>query len=91
MTPPADDFPCNHFVELVTAYLDGALPADETARLEEHLRVCPGCESVLEQFRTVIRITGRIGEADVEALTPAAREPIMSAFRQWAVARGTTG
>ena len=29
MTPPADDFPCNQFVELVTEYLEGALSSDE--------------------------------------------------------------
>ena len=25
MTPPVDDFPCNHFVEVVTEYLEGAM------------------------------------------------------------------
>ena len=70
MTPPADDFPCNLFVELVTEYLDGALPADETRRLEEHLAICGGCESVLEQFRVLIRTSGAVlAVADVDALT----------------------
>jgi anti-sigma factor RsiW len=87
MTPPVDDFPCSRLVELVTEYLDGALPADETARLEEHLRMCGGCESVLDQFRVVIRLTGRLGEEAVELLADAQREPIMSAFRDWAAQR----
>ncbi len=87
MTPPADDFPCNLFVELVTEYLEGALSSDETQRLEEHLAICGGCESVLEQFRVVIRMTGALAEDDVDALTPAQREPVMSAFREWATAR----
>jgi anti-sigma factor RsiW len=84
MTPPVDDFPCNRFVELVTEYLDGALPADETRRLEEHLQLCGGCESVLEQFRAIIRMTGALDEHDVDALTPAQREPVMAVFRKWA-------
>jgi anti-sigma factor RsiW len=87
MTPPVDDFPCNRFVELVTEYLDDALPADETRRLEEHLQICVGCESVLDQFRAVIRVSGALAESDVDALAPAQREPVMSAFREWAAER----
>ena len=88
MTPPVDDFPCNLFVELVTEYLDGALSAEDTRRLEEHLEICGGCETVLEQFRAVIYIAGALHEADVDALTTAQREPVMAAFRDWASARG---
>ena len=87
MTPPVDDFPCNLFVELVTEYLDGALPADETARLEAHLEICGGCVGVLEQFRAIVTITGHLAEADVDALTDAQREPVMTAFREWAAQR----
>jgi anti-sigma factor RsiW len=87
MTPPVDDFPCNLFVELVTEYLDGALPADETERLEEHLAVCGGCESVLDQFRAVIRTSGALREHDVAALAPDARDRVMTAFREWASTR----
>jgi hypothetical protein len=87
MTPPVDDFPCNEFVELVTEYLDGALPAAEVVRLEDHLTICGGCASVLEQFRTVIRLSGRLSQSDVEALAPSDREPVMAAFRTWAATR----
>jgi len=87
MTPPVDDFPCNHFVEVVTDYLDGALAPDEARRLEEHLAICDGCQSVLEQFRVILRITGRIGEEDVAELAPEQREPLTAAFRDWAASR----
>ena len=87
MTPPVDDFPCNEFVELVTDYLDGAMPPTEARRLEEHLAICGGCRKVLEQFQAVIRLSGRLSEADVDALPPAAREPVMAAFREWAADR----
>jgi anti-sigma factor RsiW len=87
VTPPVDDFPCNEFVELVTAYLDGALPADDARRLEEHLTVCAGCESVLEQFRTVIALGGRLHDDDVDALPASQRESVMAAFRSWAASR----
>jgi anti-sigma factor RsiW len=87
MSPPADDFPCNEFVEKVTDYLDGAMLPDDARRLEEHLAVCDGCESVLEQFRVILRITGQLGTGHVEALSPAQREPLMHAFRKWSSAR----
>jgi anti-sigma factor RsiW len=87
MTPPVDDFPCNLFVEVITDYLDGAMEPSEARRLEEHLSICPGCASVLEQFRAVLRLTGRLREQDVEELIPAQREPLIRAFREWSTAR----
>jgi anti-sigma factor RsiW len=87
VNPPVDDFPCNQFVELVTEYLDGALAPDDTRRLEEHLAICAGCDSVLEQFRTIIRVSGHLEEADVDRLTAAQRAPVMTAFREWATTR----
>jgi anti-sigma factor RsiW len=80
-TPPEDDFPCATFVEMVTDYLDGTIPPDLRARVEAHLSVCPGCTSILEQIRQVIRLAGRLGEEDVEALADAEREQLMAAFR----------
>jgi hypothetical protein len=87
MSPPADDFPCNLFVEVITDYLDGAMEPNEARRLEEHLSICDGCASVLEQYRVILRLTGRLGEHDVDALTPTEREPLMTAFREWSLAR----
>jgi Putative zinc-finger len=37
----------------LSEYLDGELDAPEAAALEEHLRFCIGCRSVLEQLRAV--------------------------------------
>jgi len=87
MSPPDEDFPCNEFVELVTAYLDGAMTPLEVRRLEEHLAVCPGCARVLEQFHAVIRMSGRLSESDVDAIAPSRREPLMTAFREWSAGR----
>ena len=35
---------CQAFVELVTAYLEGQLSAEDRADFEEHMRLCPGCD-----------------------------------------------
>jgi anti-sigma factor RsiW len=87
MTPPADDFPCNELVEVVTDYLDGAMTDADARRLEEHLTTCPGCASVIEQFRIILRVSGRLGEADVERLPDAERDSLLQAFRDWSSSR----
>jgi anti-sigma factor RsiW len=48
---------CQELVELVTDYLEGALPPEDVARFEAHVAACPGCEAYLEQMRTTIAVT----------------------------------
>lgn len=49
---------CREFVELITDYLEGALPASAQARMELHRRGCQGCATYLEQMRMTIRVLG---------------------------------
>jgi anti-sigma factor RsiW len=53
------DFTCRELVELVTDYLDDALPASERARFEAHLAGCEGCDRYLQQIRTTVALTRR--------------------------------
>lgn len=78
--PEAGGLVCRELVELVTNYLEGALPAAETARVEAHLAVCPHCARYLEQMRQTIAATGHVSEEDLQ---PEAREALLSAFRNW--------
>lgn len=71
---------CNELVELVTAYLDGALDAETRARFEEHLRICDGCDNYLEQFRVTIATVGAIGS---DRLDPDYRSRLIETFRDW--------
>lgn len=71
---------CREFVELVTHYFDGVLPADHRARFERHLDLCPWCARYLEQMRVTIRTVGRI---DPDSLSPAARTRLLAEFRNW--------
>ena len=71
---------CARFVELVTAYLDGTLSAEERVAFDEHLSLCPGCDRYLEQFRTTIGLLGSLPE---ESISPPARERLVDAFSQW--------
>jgi hypothetical protein len=71
---------CQEVVELVTDYLEAALPAEETALLEQHLNFCEGCVWYLNQTRTTIETVGRVGTAD---LTDETRERLLTVFRDW--------
>jgi anti-sigma factor RsiW len=55
---PGDGLTCQELVELVTEYLDDALPPHERERFEEHLLTCPGCQTHLTQMQQTIRILG---------------------------------
>ncbi len=78
MTAPA--LTCREFVELVTEYLEGALPPEEQQRFEEHLRLCPGCETYLAQMRQTVDLLGQVTE---ESLAPDAQDALLAAFRHW--------
>jgi anti-sigma factor RsiW len=71
---------CKEIVELVTDYLDGALPPGEVARFEEHVMSCPPCQAHLEQMRRTIDVVGHISE---ESLSPEAERDLLQAFRRW--------
>ena len=48
---------CREVVELVTAYLDGALGPEDAARMAAHLQLCEPCVAYVEQIRTTTRLT----------------------------------
>ena len=79
MTGPRD-LNCNEFVELVTAFLDGALDPDTDERFETHLAACDGCDTYLAQMQQTIRA---VGELPASSLSPSARQALLGAFRQW--------
>ena len=71
---------CQQLVELVTDYLEGALPPAERARFEAHLGECEGCENYLLQMRHTIAAVGALSE---EHLEPEGRDALLSAFRDF--------
>ena len=60
MTETVEQLSCQELVELVTDYLEDALPPVERARFEAHIEPCDGCRAYLEQIRTTIELTGRL-------------------------------
>jgi anti-sigma factor RsiW len=71
---------CQEMVELITDYLEGALPRRERRRFEAHLAVCEHCSEYLEQMRATIRLTG---ELRAEDLTPRMSAEFAALYRRW--------
>jgi predicted anti-sigma-YlaC factor YlaD len=76
----ADHITCQEVVELVTDYLERALPAEEASLFEQHLSFCEGCIVYVEQIRATAETAGRVREEDVP---PETKEKLMAAFREW--------
>ena len=74
------DLNCDELVELVTAYLDGALDDETERRVADHLAGCDGCTTYVDQVRQTIATLGS-SAADVE-LTDEARNALLAAFRE---------
>jgi anti-sigma factor RsiW len=79
MGAPAADLTCKELVELVTDYLEGALPETERRRFDEHLSSCPYCLTYLDQMRQTIRALGRLPE---ETVSPEVMNALLDAFRR---------
>ena len=71
---------CAELVELVTAFLDGALTPETEQRFIEHLAVCDGCAIYVEQMRRTISEVGRV---EPESLSDATRDGLLDAFRNF--------
>lgn len=71
---------CREAVELVTDYLEDALPRRDRARFEAHLAQCPHCREYLAQMRVTIAAMGRI---EPEALEPEVRDELVGLYRRW--------
>jgi anti-sigma factor RsiW len=74
-----DELVCQEIVEMITDYLEEALPRSEQRRFEAHLDGCEHCTEYLEQMRATIRLTGRLRSED---LTPAMREEFAALYRR---------
>ena len=71
---------CKELVELVTDYLEDALPPEERRRFEEHLTLCHGCVNYVDQMRKTVVTVGGLHE---ESISPEARDALLNVFRDW--------
>ena len=75
-----DEMTCQELVEVVTDYLEGALPAPDRVRLDAHLAECPYCETYIAQIRQTI---DAVGELSIEMISRERQEQLLEAFRGW--------
>jgi anti-sigma factor RsiW len=75
-----DDLSCIEFVEIITEYLEGTMPAEERIRFEDHLSACDGCTIYLEQMRQTIRLAGRLSETQI---SPEVHKHLLTAFQKF--------
>ena len=71
---------CKELVELVTDYLEGALPPEDVADFDKHLSLCTGCRNYLTQMRQTIHAMGRLTEENVPE---DAKQELLVLFRDW--------
>lgn len=76
----SDYLTCKELTELVTDYVEGALPRRDRERFEEHMMTCPPCQGYLEQMRHTIALLGRLPE---DTIPPEAEQVLLEAFRSW--------
>jgi len=84
MSELADELTCRELVELVTEYLDDALPASERARFDAHLAGCDGCQAHLAQMRATIGLVGATAACGDRPEVAA----LLEAFRDWKASPG---
>lgn len=76
----SENLACKELVELLTHYLEGALAEHDRVRLEDHLALCDGCRSYLEQMRATIALTGMLTEDQIPA---EGKQELLGVFRAW--------
>ena len=74
------ELPCQQVVEMVTDYLEDAMPSADRRRLEHHLAGCRHCTEYLAQMRETIRLAGRLTPED---LTPDMSTELTELYRRW--------
>ena len=76
-----DDLRCIDLMQVVSSYVDRELDDADMARIERHLEGCAGCRAAVDQFETVIRLSGRLTPADVASLDPLIRDRLEATMK----------
>ena len=80
MASAPEHISCQEVVELVSDYLEQALPSEEAAVFEQHLNFCEGCVYYVDQVRATVAATS---ELVPEAVPDDVKEKLLTAFRDW--------
>lgn len=70
---------CRELIEFLAAYVEGELTADERARFDAHLAVCPHCVDYLNGYRESIRLA-QAAYSDAAEIPPDVPEELVEAI-----------
>ena len=71
---------CQEVVERVTDYLEQALLPETQAQFEEHIEMCPGCNTYLEQVQQTIMMLRKLSE---QQTFPETKQDLLEVFQNW--------
>lgn len=78
---PAHRVMCQHVVELLGEYLEGALEPALLADVDRHLEACPPCREFLDQLRTTVGLLGGLPQA--KTIPDPMVDLLVSTFREF--------
>jgi anti-sigma factor RsiW len=70
---------CQELIEFLADYVDDELAAEERARFDAHLAVCPHCVDYLHGYRETIRL-GRAAFADASEVPDEVPDELVDAI-----------
>ena len=76
----SDEMGCRELVQVINDYIEDVMPPGDRKRFDEHLAICPGCQTYLDQMRQTIRAVGKLSE---ESIPGEVRNVLLQAFRDW--------
>jgi anti-sigma factor RsiW len=87
MDTPIDTIPadaaalrCRDLVELITDYLEGALPAPTRAQFDAHLRECEHCCAYVADMAVLVEQIGSLRESSP---SPIDHDELLTLFHTW--------
>ena len=71
---------CKELTELITDYLEARLSQADRVRFEQHMSICPGCVTYLDQMRATLKT---LSEKPSLEIPKAMESDLLQAFRNW--------
>ena len=71
---------CQNVAEIITEYLEGAMPLSTRIRFHMHLGLCSACRNYLKQMKYTVQTLGKL---PAEPISPEMREALLQRFRHW--------
>ena len=76
----AGNFTCKEIADIITEYLEGAMPFWDRVRFQWHLGMCGGCRNYLSQMKQTVATLGKL---PAEPIPEHIREELLNRFRDW--------